>query len=310
MDSKITIYEEYSIDKDQYILDEGYCLHRAEYENFSYYWTLYRNEDVDFKMSYEKIRNDVSERDVCWWIMYQNKKIGGVIMLPNTITGLFFIPPNENDYRVLKLLINQLLYWSNKNKEIYAFEVLPHEIEQYQRLGFQIKRSKRCMIRPTEVYKVTWEDKFEVITPKEDHEIEIARLLYTSFACQLGIEAERSLDDHLVAVRKYFERCKQANILNDASCLIFDKYSRRLVGVCLILLNNEMPIVYFTAVDPKYRRKGLALKMLKQAISILKNEYSLIRLYVTIGNPAELLYYNMGFLPGIVQYTLCLPYKK
>jgi ribosomal protein S18 acetylase RimI-like enzyme len=61
------------------------------------------------------------------------------------------------------------------------------------------------------------------------------------------------------------------------------------------------------AVHPEYQRRGLATRMLKKALTILKSEYSILRFGVAMGNPAESVYYNLGFLSGVTQYTLAIP---
>jgi hypothetical protein len=46
--------------------------------------------------------------------------------------------------------------------------------------------------------------------------------------------------------------------------------------------------------------------MIKKALSVLKEEFPVLRLYVTIGNKAENLYYNLGFLKGSEKITMKL----
>ncbi|WP_238327914.1 GNAT family N-acetyltransferase [Paenibacillus gorillae] len=60
-----------------------------------------------------------------------------------------------------------------------------------------------------------------------------------------------------------------------------------------------MAAVYSIGVLPAYRGKGLATLMLKRALSILKDHYPILRLYVMEGNEAESVYYNLGFAPGV-----------
>ena len=38
--------------------------------------------------------------------------------------------------------------------------------------------------------------------------------------------------------------------------------------------------------------------MLKKALTVLNNEYPILRLFVTIGNVAESVYYELGFIQG------------
>lgn len=38
--------------------------------------------------------------------------------------------------------------------------------------------------------------------------------------------------------------------------------------------------------------------MLKKALTVLNNEYPVLRLFVTTGNVSESVYYELGFIPG------------
>lgn len=50
--------------------------------------------------------------------------------------------------------------------------------------------------------------------------------------------------------------------------------------------------------------------MLKHALTILKEEYPVLRLFVTLGNDAELFYSKLGFLSGIETTEMILPAIK
>ncbi|MFK4169671.1 GNAT family N-acetyltransferase [Paenibacillus lautus] len=52
---------------------------------------------------------------------------------------------------------------------------------------------------------------------------------------------------------------------------------------------------------PTYRGRGLATRMLKRALSVLKDKYPVLRLYVMEGNDAESVYLNLGFIPGVLE---------
>lgn len=39
--------------------------------------------------------------------------------------------------------------------------------------------------------------------------------------------------------------------------------------------------------------------MLKKVLTVLNNEYPIIRLFVTIGNVVESVYYELEFIPGV-----------
>jgi len=71
-----------------------------------------------------------------------------------------------------------------------------------------------------------------------------------------------------------------------------------LIGACLVSLWEGWPNVFDIAVKPSYQNKGLGTMMLKRALSELKGSYPVLRLFVTIGNDAEMVYHKMGFLSG------------
>ncbi len=61
------------------------------------------------------------------------------------------------------------------------------------------------------------------------------------------------------------------------------------------------------AVLPEYRGIGIALRLVKRALTILSELSPATMLDVSVGNPAEAMYYKLGFFPG--EQTYCL-YKK
>ena len=80
-----------------------------------------------------------------------------------------------------------------------------------------------------------------------------------------------------------------------------------MIGVCLISIWFGLPNVFEVAVKPSYRGQGLAKKMLQRALSKLKGEHDLLRLFDTLGNLAENVYYKLGFLPGEAYWELYIP---
>jgi ribosomal protein S18 acetylase RimI-like enzyme len=80
-----------------------------------------------------------------------------------------------------------------------------------------------------------------------------------------------------------------------------------LIGACLISLYDEWPLVYDISVHPSYRGSQLASKMLKKALTVLHTNYPLLRLYVTIGNGAQSVYYKLGFVSGVESKRFYIP---
>lgn len=72
-----------------------------------------------------------------------------------------------------------------------------------------------------------------------------------------------------------------------------------MVGACLISIWEQWPNVYDIVVNPAYQGQRLATQMLKKSLSVLKSEFPVFRLFVTLVNEAEKGYHKLGFLTGL-----------
>jgi len=294
--------ENYSKERDIYNLGDGYKLQRAEHEIFSkYYAAYYGLEKANgwFKKNYDIMRSIIDDEDECFWILKDGRKIGGALIKPNFIEGVFLIPPYSDEYEALKKLKEILVYWSDFNKPIEASTVDSSQVELYEKLGFIEVESGRWMVRPTEIFNINWEDNYYVTFPRREDELEMGKLLHEAFQNNEGLNLNYSLNEYTEWVKEYFDSNLDVEILNRASTLVYDKATKELVGVCYISMWEEWPLVSQIAVKPSYAGKGIGSKMLKSALTVLNEEYPVIRLYVDIGNKAEELYHNLGFLKGL-----------
>jgi len=62
-----------------------------------------------------------------------------------------------------------------------------------------------------------------------------------------------------------------------------------------------------TGVRPEYRRRGLAARMVQNALTVRRGQRPTLKFGVAAGNPAEALYHRLGFLAGPVHYVLVMP---
>ncbi|WP_249435974.1 GNAT family N-acetyltransferase [Paenibacillus sp. Marseille-Q4541] len=229
-------------------------------------------------------------------------------MEPNVIYHLFFVPPFNDTFEVLKQLKSILIRWSDRAKPIKTFEVLPDQVNLFARAGFWPDEFRcRWMQRPTDHFEVTWDPNLLVESPQIEEngmggkrfvkEDEIAHCDFHSFG--EGLEAVRrkkfTLED--------FIPIEDPNLTNEilvqASTLIFDKNTGQLIANCRLCLQDNQAAIYSIGVLPAYKGRGLATQMLKRALSTLKDKYSVLRLYVMEGNDAESVYLNLGFIPGV-----------
>jgi ribosomal protein S18 acetylase RimI-like enzyme len=301
--SEIEIYE----------LNEEYSIHKAQWKEFSVHFATYvvGAENVWFRQSFEVSCSVLKECDNCFYIEKQGTRIGGVLMEPNYICCLFLQPPYGGEYyKVLVLLKKLLVHWSDNSKNIEASSVKPGELKHYLRLGFRQEESRRCMIRPTETFNISFEDNYEALALSKSHITKIATLFSKAFADGVGEDAGLSKTEHEEAIMAYFKENSGEEILKRASTLLYDKETKELIGVCLISLWEGWPNIYDIAVKPSYGGKGLASMMIKKALNVLKEEYPVLRLFVTLGNSAEAVYYNLGFLPGVETSKLYIPAQE
>jgi len=294
-----------------YDLRDGYRLVKSEPLEWGVHFSVYYN------MAYNGFWKDDGydiPSDKAYMIYHDNERVGGVCIAPNVIYHLFFIPPFSQKLEVLRLLKELLISWSDPAKPIRAVEILPDQIDSYSMLGFQPNEFRnRWMQRPTAKFEVEWGKHVEITTPKFDtssvekrlvQEDELNRLFY--LAHKQGMENMRrhriTEADHRVATEFVYETNES---LLEASTIVYDKRTHQLIGACLISLQGRTPAVFNIAVLPTHRCKGLATKMLKHALNVLNSDYPVLKLYVMQGNEAELVYYNLGFQPGVLEVQQC-----
>ncbi|MBB3132237.1 GNAT superfamily N-acetyltransferase [Paenibacillus rhizosphaerae] len=272
-----------------YILDDEFELVKANHRIFAIHYSTYR-ENIFFRQNWERRLSIFNEDTPCYWISLKGNRIGGVSIEPNMISSLF------------------LLKISDLSKPIHAFGILPYQTEHFFRLGFLPSEIRRVMMRPTELFESQeLGEELEVVTPTSEHTEKISELLLESYSGpdSIGYSGENTMEHQRSALEYYFKN-NNSDILTAASSLVIDKSSNAMVAVCLISLWEEIPLVSNIAVIPRYRSNRIASKLLRRALTVLNGEYEVLRLFVTIGNSAEALYYNLGFYPGLEQTTFQL----
>lgn len=209
-------------------------------------------------------------------------------------------PQNNNEYdTIIAKLKNILLCWSEKSKAIIVGGVKSDKVKYYQRVGFKTGESRRCMIRPTEEFETIWSDEYKIVLPQKEHINEISNLFVEAFYSDVKSQDKSYIQKQVNSVEYYFKYNLENSFVNKASTLIYDKKTNQLVGACLISIWEEWPNVYEVAVKPSFQKKGLATNMIKRALTSLKEQYPVLRLFVTLGNDAEMVYHKMSFLPGV-----------
>ncbi|WP_339252873.1 GNAT family N-acetyltransferase [Paenibacillus sp. FSL P2-0136] len=296
--------KQWSEDTISYDLNGEWTIRRAEPGEWGVYCSVYYNMEYNGFFREEVYTNP---RRNAFWIYKGESRIGGVRMSPNVIYHLFVIPPFNDSFGILKQLKKLLIQWSDRKEPIRTYEVLPDQVHLYARAGFWPDEFRcRWMQRPTELFQVDWEDDLRIESPEvEENEAgdkrfilteEIARCDFESF--REGLDATRRkqtvVKDFLPTDPSYSNEK-----LTQASTLVFDKATGQLIANCRLCLQDDVAAVYSIGVNPAYRGRRLATRMLQRALTTLKGTYPLLRLYVMEGNDAESVYYNLGFKPGV-----------
>lgn len=303
---------QWDINKTTYNLPEGYGITKAKWEEFSTYFAVYEvfSRNVWFRQSFDKARAVMTDCESCYWVQRNGKRIGGVILEPNYINCLSLIPPNNEVEKVLIYLKDLLMIWSDRSQDIMAGSIKPDQLRMYQRIGFRELETRRCMIRPTEKFDVAWDARFLIQKPQAEYKTQLIELFTEAFQGAAGLEGKLSTADVTEHIQFYLENYCNDELLQKASSLLLDKQSGALAGACLVSLWEEWPNIYLVGVDSNYTGRGLASNMLKNALTQLHEHYPVCRLFVTLGNDAELLYHKLGFMAGVETTKLYIPAQQ
>jgi len=303
--------ENWSRDREKYQLDDEVYITKASEDEFSIFESIYGDGQSNrFAIKHWDLRLAISLDtpfaigNSYYWIVKDDVKIGGVLIEPNVIARLFLIPPYNDLYRVLKTLKKLLIKWSDPKKNINAFQINNEQGKYFEMLGFWKEKSRRWIMRPTEELNYEYNQEFIFESPDKQQNRDIAELLCSSFRNGVDKESQlykdtetECLEAYLNDVNDFFVNTN--SLLLEASTVIYDAKDRKIVGVCLISLFEEWPLIHTIALDSSYSGKGLGKIMLNKGISILNREYPVVRLFVTIGNSAASVYHELGFVQGV-----------
>ncbi|MGG4090976.1 GNAT family N-acetyltransferase [Paenibacillus lautus] len=271
-----------------------YSLVKAEPVLYSRYFATYR-KNVWFRPSWKHVQQMMADADDCYWIMSGGIRIAGISISENTLGSLFVIPPFGFSQPIAAYLKKYILENITGITRIHAYNVLPEHMAAFAAEGFKPEQARKCMIRPTvDTHSPLLVDQFRCEQPEPDELVQITRLMMDAYRNSID---DRDGEAFTQDILYYFEN-NSNDILLDASSTIVDQQSNEIVGVCFVSLWEDLPLIYEIAVAHAYRGKGLAEYMLRKAIRKLDRYYDVLRLFVTTGNRAELLYTKLGFLPG------------
>ena len=268
-------------------------LEKADSQEFARWWVVYRNANEDFSQSFKEQYQDVIDVPFCHWLLLDGQRVGGLIRVGINIGDFFLISPFTDAYSALKAVLPA-------DGKLVAQGILSEHVEAFQLLGFQIKESRRWMLRPTQAYDVSFE--FQRMTPQVEHTDAIAQLMFDAFDGTVGQYGMRDVEAHRNSVENYFETIETDDIFHRGSSALFD--GDKMVGACLVQQFKTIGTIRFVVTHPDYQRRGIARRLMQYGINTIKADYDYVGLAVTIGSPAQGLYRSMGFVSGVMMHTL------
>ncbi|WP_438349551.1 GNAT family N-acetyltransferase [Paenibacillus sp. FA6] len=293
----------WSENQDIYKLSDEFTIEKADAQQYAIYLATYDADNVEGVLNWDERVLFSNPGNNGYWIKKGGKRIGGVGIGPNFMNSFFIEPPFMDSYEVLKLLKNLLIKWSDRSKKIMLWG-LPSYYEDFSKLGFWKHMTRCCMIRPTEKFNITLDNKYLEMRPKNGDEKNMAEISYLarvnsleSIYNQVIYGDSIKIEDEVIQYKSNLEEIESNSILKKSStCLYAD--NNELIAFCLISIHAKYPLIEDIVVHPNYQGKGLATYMLKKALSELKDDCPVLRLFVTIGLNAERIYHELGFQSG------------
>lgn len=155
------------------------------------------------------------------------------------------------------------------------------------------------MVRQTEHFEVTWDESLEVLPLSEDRQADIAHLYHRASAPLYHHPQGGNFEQCLYDVERYItyhRRSPLYALFLKASTLVYDRCTGDLIGVCLCAGSPTEGHIFNIFVDPMYRRRGLATKMLKRALTVFADTHEKVDLEADPDGFGVFVYRKLGFV--------------
>ena len=270
----------------------------------NYYEDFWEGITVTFKPIYEiKDKNAFVEfatketkegKAIYFGIFNNNGPLIGGFRATKTITYFFLNERGDQEDKIVEQVLNTI---STQNK--MGVFTKQRYTDLFLKNGFKIKYQRYSMIlKPLhQISNIKVPEGYEVKPFDKGDLSSIADILINAYENTLdeGIFGKSSKEETINSLREIIaEKDKDFMFLGDHSFLAY--FKEEIIGVVLITLFRQIPLVYDMAVKKKHQGKGVGKALLQVAISSLSKDYSELILFVTRGNEhAERLYKSLGF---------------
>ena len=280
---------------------------KADKDCFAVNQTIYSNADTNLNFDWQKRLDDTRWSDDCYWVMWESKRVGGIIVLDDCTRFPFLIEPFCDRALFWRIVIRYLT--ENKPGITKLYSVPDTDVPVLLSYGYKVEQSRRMMCRPAELLPLELDEQFTCHTPDKDKDLEeMTDVIIKGYAGGVDYSLVVDMDDesHRNEARNdlvYFLDGYATSDTLHYSVLIREKASNRVVALCMAGIHPKEANPHFSYISditvlPEYRGKGLAKFMIQHAVTKAAATCDAVGLCVTVGNKAEALYREMGFWGG------------
>ncbi len=280
-------------------LGDNIKLAYQEPEVFSRYYAVYHGQKYGhyyFRSAPAMLVEKAKYIDSGFFIFKDNKMIGGVLLKPNFMADLFVIPPYTDYTYIGEKLLKYLKTISNKSEKILIQEVVEDYLPFYESKNCVIYEDGFWMIRPTESMNCIVPENYEGKAVVEEYREGIADLLIAAYTANPAIKSVDSKESYMQHVDSAIEYSKDNAALYNSSRIVVCKATNQVVGSCLHMEFEGLPLIMSFAVRPEHQGKGIGSYLIKNSINCTSITYPATRLFVYKNNPAIKIYEHMGFI--------------
>lgn len=271
-------------------------LEQADKNLFAVHQVIYSNADIEMWYDWNARLKDTKFTDQCFWIICDDDRVGGVVKLNDTLMYPFLIPPFSDRQLMWRMLLNCCEDIRNING------VLQDDVNILLTLGFKVNVIRQVMCCPTD-------GSTKSVIPsgmsihRLDDSLDKAKIKNVMNGAYKG-----GIDYELFGVPNNEEIIEDISYLlqvykhRNLSIYVVDNSNQEIVGICIAGISEKIPLGFAEigelCVLPQYRNKGIAEFMLNYIKETANTYTEVVKLCVTVGNYAELLYKKTGFQAG------------
>ncbi|MBL4938528.1 hypothetical protein JK636_22755 [Clostridium sp. YIM B02515] len=195
-----------------------YKICKADSEEWARYHAIYRltNFNEWMSLSFQSDIDRYAKTNFCYWVILDNKRIGGAFIKPNMLKCIFTLPPFHNHSQLIKVLTLYAATISDKSNPIVVPDADISNVDYYKNLGFILEKIDKLMICPTNEFDIELEERYKFMFPRREHAEEMANLYFQTYSNnKLHYIATQSYEFQVSSVKVFFDHIKSMNVTNE-----------------------------------------------------------------------------------------------